>query len=44
VRKGQIQRDYVWQLIELCNPALTPAQIKTQVMQFEDPSIIDYQI
>ncbi|TBM15442.1 HTH-type transcriptional regulator Cbl [Hafnia alvei] len=44
VRKGQIQRDYVWQLIELCNPALTPAQIKTQVMQFEDPSVIDYQI
>ncbi|WP_279156061.1 HTH-type transcriptional regulator Cbl [Obesumbacterium proteus] len=44
VRKGQIQRDYVWQLIELCNPALTPAQIKAQVMQFDDPTVIDYQI
>lgn len=43
IRRGQLQRNYVWRFIELCNPALTVDEIKRLALEPED-SAIDYQI
>jgi len=43
IRRGQLQRNYVWRFIELCNPALSVDEIKRLAMEPED-SAIDYQI
>jgi len=46
VKRGQLQRDYVWQFIELCNANLSPEEIKKQVMaaNSEKIPVIDFQI
>lgn len=43
IRRGQLQRNYVWRFIELCNPALSVDEIKRLALEPED-SAIDYQI
>ena len=43
IRRGQLQRNYVWRFIELCNPALSVDEIKRLALEPED-SPIDYQI
>ena len=43
LKRGQLQRNYVWRFIELCNAGLSVDEIKRQVMESEDVAI-DYQI
>lgn len=43
IRRGQLQRNYVWRFIELCNSALSVDEIKRLALEPED-SAIDYQI
>ena len=43
LKRGQLQRNYVWQFIELCNAGLSLAEIKRQAME-PDEVVIDYQI
>lgn len=43
LKRGQLQRDYVWRFIELCNANLSVEEIKRQVMA-SDEGVIDYQI
>jgi len=43
IRRGQLQRNYVWRFIELCNPALTVEEIKRLALEPEETAI-DYQI
>ena len=43
IRRGQLQRNYVWRFIELCNPEFSVDEIKRQALEPED-SAIDYQI
>jgi len=43
LRRGQLQRNYVWRFIELCNPALTVEEIKRLALEPEEAAI-DYQI
>lgn len=43
IRRGQLQRNYVWRFIELCNPALSVDEIKRLALEPEE-SAIDYQI
>lgn len=43
LKRGQLQRDYVWRFIELCNANLSVEEIKRQVMA-SDEDVIDYQI
>lgn len=43
IRRGQLQRNYVWRFIELCNPVLSVDEIKRLALEPED-SAIDYQI
>lgn len=40
LRRGQLQRNYVWRFIGLCNPSLTADEIKRQALAGE----ADYQI
>lgn len=42
-QRGQLQRNYVWRFIELCNAGLSVDEIKRQVMEPEEVAI-DYQI
>ncbi|MBJ3814722.1 HTH-type transcriptional regulator Cbl [Shimwellia pseudoproteus] len=43
IKRGQLQRNYVWHFIELCNEALSLEEIKRQALEPEELSI-DYQI
>ncbi|MFO5566514.1 hypothetical protein ACLBPK_14150, partial [Klebsiella pneumoniae] len=42
-KRGQLQRNYVWRFIELCNAGLSLDEIKRQAMEPEEAAI-DYQI
>ncbi|MBB3324912.1 HTH-type transcriptional regulator Cbl [Atlantibacter sp. RC6] len=43
LKRGQLQRNYVWRFIELCNSALSVDEIKRQALE-SDEVVIDYQI
>lgn len=43
LKRGQLQRNYVWRFIELCNAGLSVDEIKRQVMETGEEAI-DYQI
>jgi len=43
LKRGQLQRNYVWRFIELCNSALTVDEIKRLALE-SDEVVIDYQI
>lgn len=43
LKRGQLQRNYVWRFIELCNAGLSLEEIKRQAME-PDEVVIDYQI
>lgn len=43
LKRGQLQRNYVWRFIELCNPGLSVDEIKRQALEPSEP-VIDYQI
>lgn len=43
LKRGQLQRNYVWRFIELCNAGLSLDEIKRQAMEPEEVAI-DYQI
>ncbi|TNV13118.1 HTH-type transcriptional regulator Cbl [Buttiauxella sp. B2] len=43
LKKGQLQRNYVWRFIELCNPELSVADIKRLALESEETAL-DYQI
>jgi len=43
LKRGQLQRNYVWRFIELCNAGLSLDEIKRQAME-PDEVAIDYQI
>ncbi|ADO47979.1 HTH-type transcriptional regulator Cbl [[Enterobacter] lignolyticus] len=43
LKRGQLQRNYVWRFIELCNAGLSVDDIRRQVMEPEEAAI-DYQI
>ena len=43
LKRGQLQRNYVWRFLELCNAGLSVEEIKRQVMEPEEAAI-DYQI
>ena len=43
LKRGQLQRNYVWRFIELCNAGLSVEEIKRQVMEPEEVAI-DFQI
>lgn len=44
LKRGQLQRNYTWKFIQLCNPELTLEEIKTQIFAENPQSVIDYQI
>ena len=46
LKRAQLQRNYVWRLIELCNPRLSVSEIKEKVFAqpHESEVVIDYQI
>lgn len=43
LKRGQLQRNYVWRFLELCNAGLSVEDIKRRVMAAEETEI-DYQI
>ncbi|HIC0719841.1 TPA: HTH-type transcriptional regulator Cbl [Escherichia coli] len=43
LKRGQLQRNYVWRFLELCNAGLSVEDIKRQVMESSEEEI-DYQI
>lgn len=43
LKRGQLQRNYVWRFIELCNPGLSVDEIKRQALEAAEP-VIDFQI
>ncbi len=43
IKRGQLQRNYVWRFIELCNPALSQDEIKRQALD-DGEGALDYQI
>ncbi|OAT31512.1 LysR family alkanesulfonate utilization regulator [Buttiauxella brennerae ATCC 51605] len=43
LKRGQLQRNYVWRFIELCNPELSVADIKRLALE-PDETVLDYQI
>jgi len=43
LKRGQLQRNYVWRFIELCNAGLSVEDIKRQAME-PDEIVLDYQI
>ncbi|GBU13832.1 ssuEADCB/tauABCD operon transcriptional activator [Enterobacterales bacterium] len=46
LKRAQLQRNYVWRFIELCNPRLSVSEIKEKVFAQpqENEVVIDYQI
>jgi len=44
LKRGQLQRNYTWKFIQLCNPELTQDDIKARVFAEDNEAVIDYQI
>lgn len=45
VKRSQLQRNYAWQFIQLCNPTLSLTEIKDKVFSDQiDQHVLDYQI
>ncbi len=44
LKRGQLQRNYTWQFIQLCNPTLSLTEIKEKVFSDQLEPVIDYQI
>ncbi|WP_420065486.1 HTH-type transcriptional regulator Cbl [Pectobacterium colocasium] len=44
LKKGQLQRNYAWKFIQLCNTELSLDEIKDKVFSDNDDAVIDYQI
>lgn len=46
LKRGQLQRNYVWQFLELCNANLSLEEIKAQALSSagDDEPVIDFQI
>ncbi|EHD22268.1 MULTISPECIES: HTH-type transcriptional regulator Cbl [Brenneria] len=44
LKKNQLQRNYAWKFIQLCNTELSLAEIKDKVFAENDENVIDYQI
>ncbi|WKA63877.1 HTH-type transcriptional regulator Cbl [Pectobacterium aroidearum] len=44
LKKGQLQRNYAWKFIQLCNTELSLDEIKDKVFSDNDEAVIDYQI
>jgi len=46
LKRAQLQRNYVWRFIELCNPRLSVNEIKEKAFAQpqEEEVVIDYQI
>ncbi|NEK83239.1 MAG: HTH-type transcriptional regulator Cbl, partial [Pantoea ananatis] len=46
LKRGQLQRNYVWQFLELCNANLSLEEIKEQALSSagDDEPVIDFQI
>ncbi|ATA24521.1 transcriptional regulator Cbl [Brenneria goodwinii] len=44
LKKNQLQRNYAWKFIQLCNTELSLTEIKERVFAESDEGIIDYQI
>lgn len=44
LKKGQLQRNYAWKFIQLCNTELSLDDIKDKVFSDNDETVIDYQI
>ncbi|HCC0886614.1 TPA: HTH-type transcriptional regulator Cbl [Salmonella enterica] len=44
LKRGQIQRNYIWRFIELCNAGLSVEDIKRQAMDEAETLLIDSQI
>lgn len=46
LKRGQLQRNYVWQFLELCNANLSREEIKHQVLSLntEEEPVLDFQI
>ncbi|MEH2920050.1 HTH-type transcriptional regulator Cbl [Samsonia erythrinae] len=44
LKKGQLQRNYAWKFIQLCNTELSLDEIKDRVFSDNDEAVIDYQI
>ncbi|KAA9000482.1 HTH-type transcriptional regulator Cbl [Affinibrenneria salicis] len=44
LKRGQLQRNYAWKFIQLCNSDLSLSAIKDKVFSDGEESVIDYQI
>ncbi|KFK94297.1 MULTISPECIES: HTH-type transcriptional regulator Cbl [unclassified Serratia (in: enterobacteria)] len=44
LKRSQLQRNYAWKFIQLCNPALSLTEIKEKVFSAQLEPVIDYQI
>nr|WP_216660365.1 HTH-type transcriptional regulator Cbl [Brenneria sp. L3-3C-1] len=44
LKKNQLQRNYAWKFIQLCNTELSLDEIKDKVFAENDENVIDYQI
>ncbi|AGB82031.1 HTH-type transcriptional regulator cbl [Serratia rubidaea] len=44
LKRSQLQRNYAWRFIQLCNPTLTLTEIKEKVFSAQLEAAIDYQI
>lgn len=45
LKRGQLQRNFVWQFLELCNANLSLEEIKRQALSLnEEETVIDFQI
>ncbi|PWW11001.1 HTH-type transcriptional regulator Cbl [Mangrovibacter plantisponsor] len=44
LKRGQLQRDYIWKFIQLCNQELTPEAVKASVFAPEPGSELNFEI
>ena len=46
LKRGQLQRNYVWQFLELCNANLSLEEIKRQALSYasDEEPVLDFQI
>lgn len=44
LKRSQLQRNYAWRFIQLCNPTLSLTEIKDKVFSSQLDAVIDYQI
>lgn len=44
LKRSQLQRNYAWKFIQLCNPTLSLTEIKEKVFSAQLEPVIDYQI